>query len=183
MSTDTGIKQRRQQADYLNIGDAEEPEFVFMGRGFTELNEEPGAQTKSRRYINDATSTSSITGYESTFPFNADQIPSEKAIKFIVDVGKYRKTGAESETQYVAVDLDDPVPEQANKFNARMFQVAIEVSSFTDDEGEYTCEGNLNQKGDPVVGVFDTTTSTFEPSEDTSANAIVGRSEVGEATV
>jgi len=181
MSTE-GIKQRRQQADYLNIGTPEDEEFVFMGKGFTELNEEPGAQTKSRRYINDATSTSSITGYESTFPFNADQIPSEKAIKYIVDVGKYRKTGADSETQYVTVDLDDPVPEQTNKFNARMFQVAIEVSSFTDDEGEYTCEGNLNQKGDPVIGVFDTTTLTFTASGEDSS-AVVGQSDVGGTTV
>ena len=62
-----------------------------MGTGFTELNEDPEAQTTSKKYINDKSSTSSITSYEGEHGFTADQIPSEKVIKDLVSIGKERK--------------------------------------------------------------------------------------------
>lgn len=58
------VRQRRMQANYLDIGTAEEENFVLMGTGFTDLNEEPGAQTSSKRYVNDASTSKGITGYE-----------------------------------------------------------------------------------------------------------------------
>ena len=43
------VKQRYQEASYLKVSEA----FELMGTGFTELNEDPGAQTTSKKYIND----------------------------------------------------------------------------------------------------------------------------------
>ena len=38
------VKQRYQEASYLKVGE----NFELMGTGFTELNEDPGAQTTSK---------------------------------------------------------------------------------------------------------------------------------------
>lgn len=156
------VKQRRQQADYLNIAlEGETVDFQFLGTGFTGLNESPGAQKKSKRYINDASTSQSITGYEPTHPFNADYIQSEEAIAHIADIARYRKTGIATEADYVMVDLDQPVSGQDGEYNARMERVSIEVANFTDEDGELVMDGNFNALGDVISGTFNVTTKTF----------------------
>jgi hypothetical protein len=156
------IKKRRRQADYLDIGTKTTPKPTFMGSGFTQLNEEPGAQVSSKRYINDASVTRRITGYEPTNPFTSDYILSEPVIEFIAAIAKQRKTGADAETDYIRVDLDDPIAgEVANLYAARKVRVAIEVSSFSDEDGDYQVEGNLDEIGDVIDGTFNTSTRVF----------------------
>ena len=140
-----------------------------MGTGFTELNEDPGAQTTSKKYINDKSSTSSITSYEGEHGFTADQIPSEKVIKDLVSIGKERKTGADAEREFVRVDLDEKAEGDTTGtvFKARMFTVAAEISSFSDNDGELQVEGTLHDKGDPVMGKFDIKAKTFTPDSAT----------------
>lgn len=151
------VKQRYQEASYLEVGDA----YELMGAGFTELNEDPGAQTTSKKYINDKSSTSSITSYEGEHGFTADQIASEVAIKDIISIGKERKTGVDAERNLVRVDLDEKVGDTGTSFAARKFRVAVEVSSFSDNDGEWQVEGSFHDKGDPVIGTFDTATKKF----------------------
>ncbi|MFV0529480.1 MAG: hypothetical protein ACK5MN_12305 [Lachnospiraceae bacterium] len=155
-----GIKQRRGYADYLDCGTAEAPAYALMGAGFTKLDETPGAQTSGKRYVNDASQSSSITGYDSSFPFEADQIVSEEAIAKICEIGLLRKTGADAETNYVRVDLDKKVGTET-EYEARQFKVAIEVSDFADSDGEMTASGNFKPIGDPVLGKFNTATKAF----------------------
>lgn len=155
------VKQRYQEASYLEVADA----YELMGTGFTELNEDPGAQTSSKKYINDKSSTSSITSYEGEHGFTADQIPSEKVIKDLISIGKERKTGIDAERNFVRVDLDEKADGDTSgtAFKARMFRVAVEISTFSDNDGELQVEGTLHDKGDPVLGKFDTKTKTFTP--------------------
>ena len=72
-----GIRKRRIQANFLKI----ESEFKQMSVGFTELNESPSAQTSSKRYIHQASATQSISGYEWSSAFTADQIESNEVIE------------------------------------------------------------------------------------------------------
>ena len=157
-----GIKQRRGIADYLNVTPAESTEkYAFMGSGFTKLDESPSAQTSSKRYINDKSTTKAISGYDDSFPFETDQILSEEAIECIIGIGEKRLTGADAETTYVRVDLDKKIGSTGTEFAARKFKVAIEVSDFADSDGEMTASGNLLPIGDPIEGKFDTTSKTF----------------------
>ena len=151
------VKQRYQEAAYIEVGET----YELAGAGFEKLDEEPGAQTSSKKYINDKSSTSSITSYEGQHPFTADQILSEKVIEDFVSIGKLRKTGKDAERSLVRVDLDKPVNEQENTFEARCFNTAVEISSFADNDGELQVEGTLHDKGDPVEGTFNTKTKTF----------------------
>lgn len=161
MSLRTVIR-RHQYADYLNVGDSETPNWVLMGAGFTTLDEEPGAQTESVKYVNEVSASSSITSYETTFAFEAEQIVTEEAVNAIYEVGRNHYVGAEAEFEYCRVELWNPGVEE-NTFEARKFIVAVEVSDFT-GENKMTMSGNLNAVGDPVLGTFNTTTLAFTPA-------------------
>lgn len=149
-----GVRKRKIQANYLKV-----TEFELLGTGFTELNESPSAQTTSKRYINQSSASQSITGYEWNTSFNADQIVSEIAIEHIREIGEMQKTGSDTETEYLIVDLDKPA--QTAGFRARKFKVAISVDSFEDNDGELGITGSLLGISDPVEGTFDTATKTF----------------------
>lgn len=152
-----GIRKRSIQANYLKVNDI----FELLGTGFTELNESPSAQTANKRYINQVSATQSITGYEWSTSFNTDQIASDKAIGYIRNIGEMLLTGADTETEYIIVDLDKKASEE-NKFRARKFKVAIAVDSFDDNDGELGISGTFLGQSDPIEGTFDTSTKTFE---------------------
>jgi len=149
------VRKRLIQANYLKIADA----FEVLTTGFTELNESPSAQTTSKRYINQSSASQSVTGYEWSTSFNADQIVSEVAIEYIRDIGEMQKTGADTETEYIIVDLDKPA--QTAGYRARKFMVAIAVDNFEDNDGELGITGSILGISDPILGTFDTTTKTF----------------------
>lgn len=149
------IRKRKVQANYMKVKEA----FELLGTGFTELNESPSAQTTSKRYINQSSSSQSVTGYEWSSSFNADQIVSEKAIEYIRNMGEMQLTGADTETEYIIVDLDKPA--QSAGYRARKFKIAIAVDSFDDNDGELGVSGNFLGQSDPVEGTFDTGTKSF----------------------
>ena len=161
MAASDAIRQRHMEADYLNIGTTEEPEFALCGTGFTSLNENPSAQTSSKRYINSVSNRQSVNGYQWTAPFEADQIRSEEALEFIRDISDKLLVGADCETEFVQVDLDKPAEEGENTFHARQRIVAIGISSVTDNTGEMGFSGTFYGVTDPVEGTFNTQTKTF----------------------
>lgn len=151
-----GIRKRRIEADYLKVGS----DFEFLGAGFTAINEKPNAQTSEKRYVHEASSTQSIVGYKWQSDFEGDQIQSEKAIDYIISIGKECKTGAEAETEYIKVDLDKPAQTDGSYY-ARKFKVAISISEYPDNDGELGVSGSFLGIGDPVVGTFKVADKTF----------------------
>lgn len=156
------VTKRHEFADYLNIQDTETPSFVLMGTGFTTLDENPGAQTSKKKYVNEAASSSSITSYETVFPFESDLIIQQEAVLALYNVGRNHYTGSDAEFQYVRVELWDKIPDKENEFAARLFTVSAEITSIS-GEDEIAVAGNLNAVGDPINGTFNTTTKTFTP--------------------
>nr|DAD89765.1 MAG TPA: hypothetical protein [Siphoviridae sp. ctWDo30] len=160
------IKQRRNIADYLNVGTDTE-KYAFMGTGFTDLNESPSAQTSSKKYINSKSATKAINGYDWSAPFTTDQIRTEEAIEFICNIGEKELLGADAETEYVKVDLDKKVGASGTEYEARKRRVAIEVSEFSNNDGEMQASGNLLGISDWEFGKFDTTTKAFTAESST----------------
>ena len=156
------IRQRRMQANYLNCSnDGKTKAFALSGVGAKTLDENPSAQTKGRKYVCDESATKSISGYDWNAAFDIDQIREQDAINFIVNIGENQLVGEDAETEYVVVDLDQKDAATDTSYHARKFNIAIEVASFTNDDGEMGCSGNFLGKGDPVEGTFDTSTKTF----------------------
>ncbi|MDZ4992641.1 hypothetical protein GNF80_06580 [Clostridium perfringens] len=161
------IRKRKTTANYLKVGE----KFVLMGVGFKDLTESPSAQTTSKRYVNESSTTKRVSSYDWSTPFNTDQIREQEAIDFICDIGELQKTGADAETEYLIVDLDKPGTTEKT-FRARKFNIAIEVASFDDEDGELAATGNLLGQGDPIVGTFNTTTNTFTEGFSAKAKSV-----------
>ena len=87
----------------------------------------------------------------------------------IWSIARNQKTGADAEREFVRVDLHEKAggDTTGTVFKARMFTVAAEISSFSDNDGELQVEGTLHDKGDPVMGKFDTKAKTFTPDSAT----------------
>lgn len=151
---------RYQVADYLNTATSGDASYSLMGAGFNTLDENPAAKVDKTAYINDKSASGSITGYENTFPFDTQFIADDDAIKFIYDVARNQKTGADAETDYVRVDLfEDAV---SGAYPARKFRVAVEVTGITGQGTEIMkVAGNLHQVGDFVEGTFNPSTKAF----------------------
>nr|DAM26085.1 MAG TPA: hypothetical protein [Caudoviricetes sp.] len=160
-NTGRNVVKRHQFADYLNVPQAEGTDkYCLMGTGFTSLNEEPGAQTDTKKYVNEKASSKSVTGYETVFPFESDLIPEQEPILALYNVGRNHCTGSDAEFEYVRVELWEPVSGKKNEFAARKFTVSAEISEVSGDT-DIQVSGNLNAVGDPVDGTFNTETKTF----------------------
>ena len=159
------VVKRHQFADYLNIATEDTPEFVLMGTGFKTLDEEPGAKTESKKYVNEKASSSSVVGYETVFPFDSDLIKEEPAVIALYNVGRNHYTGSDAEFEYVRVELWEPAENKPNEFAARKFIVSTEVSEIS-GENDISLSGNLNAVGDFIPGTFNTKTRTFTPATD-----------------
>lgn len=152
---------RNAIADYLEVGNT----YELMGTGFTSLNESPNAQSDSETYVNETTSSTDITGYETEFSYESRLIPSQKAIYKLYKQGRDHATGEESKCTYVRVDLFNPIGVPSTdkaEFTARQFIVANEVSDIEGDGGEkLSVSGTLHAVGDPIQGKFDTVSKKF----------------------
>lgn len=154
------VVQRHKFADYLDISKTGTPEWALCGTGFTTLDEEPGAQSESVKYVNDAAASSSVESYETTFPFESELIPDEKAIMAIYNIGRNHLLGGDAQMDYVRVELWDPMENQENVFKARKFLVSVNIDSIS-GEKKIAISGNFNAVGDPVDGTFNTVDKTF----------------------
>ena len=136
---------RNTVADYINVAAAgETASYELMGTGFTAIDENPGAKSSKETYVNEVTSSSDITGYETAFDYTSRLIPSQAAI------------------------LGEPSAQSA-EFAARQFTVSNEVSKFSGNGGEkIEVSGTLNAVGDPILGKFDTVSKTFTAGEFTA---------------
>lgn len=160
MTNETVI--RHQIADYLNISSSSTPSFALMGVGFNTLDENPNAQTDGKTYIHQKAQSSQIKNYQTQFPFDTDLIASEEAVMALYTIGRNQKTGADAELEYVRVELFQPDATLENTFKARKFKVAAAVTGITGAGGETVkVTGTLHGVGDPMYGIFNTTTKTF----------------------
>ncbi len=155
------VIQRHEFADYLNCGTSETPDWQLMGTGFTSLNESPNAQTNTKKYVNEKSSTTSITQYQTEFAYDADLISSQTAIITLYNIARNHATGSDAILEYVRVELWDPATEgSTTEFKARKFSVANSVSDISGDD-DIVVSGTLHAQGDPVDGTFNVSAKTF----------------------
>lgn len=168
------VIQRHEFADYLNCGTSADPDWKLMGTGFTSLNESPNAQSTTKKYVNEKSSTTSITQYQTEFPYDADLIVSEECITTLYNIARNHKTGSEAVLEYVRVELWDPAEAgSTTEFKARKFSVANSVSDISGDD-DIQISGTLHAQGDPVDGTFNVEDMEFTPASGSSASAATG---------
>lgn len=161
------IVQRYQEAVYINAAPkAETPVWVLFGTGATKADESFDAQTSDKRYINQISSSQSVTGYAYSIEYEYDQIPSQKAIKFIDSVAKKEKVGSDAITDLVIVSMNLAKVESKG-YPSRKRKVAVSPDGNADSDGTMTGSGSLLGRTDWTYGYFDVEKSAF--TEDAAA--------------
>lgn len=140
------IRKRHMVANYIEINGKLE----LIGVGFTSLNETFSPSISSKKYINDVSKSQSLTSYEWSSDFEADQIENNTVCDYILEIGQLLKTGADTETKYYIVDLDKPA--QDGGYRARQFNVCVSVDSTSDEDGDMGFSGSFKGIGDPILG-------------------------------
>lgn len=163
------VVQRYQEALYVNITPkAASQVWELFGTGATKADESFDAQTSGKRYINQVSTSQNVTGYEYSVEYEYDQIPSQRAIKFIDSVAKKEKVGSDAMTDLVIVSMN--LKASADKgYPARKRRVAISPDGNADNDGTMTGTGSLLGRTDWNYGYFDVETRTF--TEDKAAEA------------
>lgn len=160
------VLMRYHTLDYLNVGSTEEEEYDLMG-GFTKIDYSASPKVDKSAYVHDVNATSTITGYEASFPFECARIIGNKANEHIQKVGLDQKTGKDAETMFVRVEMKKPISTGADgEYEARKYYCTIEAAEFTGEATEkQVVSGTLHQNGDFTPGKFNIKTKTFTPDE------------------
>jgi len=138
--------------------------YHYVNSGVTKFDEAGGAQTDKSAYIGDKNATTTITGYENAWAFEAQYIPNDPVSKDIRDIAVLQKTGVDCERAIVSIDLSE-TPTTEGVYTARMCKVAVEATPpAAEPRGVAKMTGNMHQNGDFVEGTFNISTKTFTPT-------------------
>lgn len=155
------VVQRYQEALYINITPkATAPSWELFGTGATKADESFDAKTNDKRYINQVSSSQSVTGYTYSVEYEYDQIPSQKAIKFIDSVAKKEKVGTDAMTDLVIVSMY-LTADETKGYPSRRRRVAISPNGNADNDGTMTGTGSLLGRTDWSYGYFNVETRVF----------------------
>lgn len=95
---------RSKRVAFMNVGTSEEPKFVRM-QGFTNLNEQKSPTEYSRRYVDEETQRSDVTGYATGQAFSFDRYSPFSVHQKLADIIDGEKIGTDTHVEIVTVDL------------------------------------------------------------------------------
>lgn len=149
-----------QRTDIAVFMEVETGKYAQCGTAWTTFTENPNAQTKSRKFINEKTERNNITRYAPEWSFECLLMYERPDIRKIYDIVKERKTGSDTIVTFIVVDLFDG---ETTAKAARKVNASVQVSSFDDDD-DMIIKGSFHNQGDEVLGTFNMTTGVFTPA-------------------
>lgn len=169
-ATSEKTAQRTDIAVFVDVTDypgvekpgGEEKAWAQAGTAWTTFTENPNAQTKTRKFINEKTERSNITRYSPQWAYEVLLMFERPEIAMIYDIVKKRKTGSDTHVKFVVVDLFKK-GEAENEYSARLVNAAVQVSSLDDDD-DMIMKGTLYNQGDEVEGIFNIKDGIFTPA-------------------
>lgn len=148
-----------QRTDIAVFMEVETGKYAQCGTAWTTFTENPNAQTKSRKFINEKTERNNITRYAPEWSFECLLMYERPDIRKIYDIVKERKTGSDTIVTFIVVDLFDG---ETTAKTARKVNASVQVSSFDDDD-DMIIKGSFHNQGDEVLGTFNMTAGEFTP--------------------
>lgn len=156
---------RNQIADYLDCRKTLKKNtscYELCGLGFTQLDENPNAQSDTETYINQVSASKDVQSYQTEFPFNFNLESTYAPTMEAYDISTRQCVGKEAQRDYVRVELFRPVEGVPNVFVARHFIVSVGVSGINGDGGKpVKVSGTLSAVTDAEIGYFNTVTKEF----------------------
>lgn len=154
----TDMTKTAQRVEVIPFMETAADTWEQMGDGWTKFTENPGAQTKTKRFINATDETETTTSYKRKFDFECDLRFNSPSIKKVYDIATEGKIGSNALVTVVVADMFGTAVSGA--YPARKFSLAVAVSNL-DGEDEMKMSGSFNGQGDAVKGTFNPTTGVF----------------------
>lgn len=166
-----------KDGDILNRAD----KVAFMGltdnatiynrmHGFTDMGKSANPSEYSRRYVDERTERSDVTGYAPEIGYGFDQTKGDKVQQVIVDITDDELTG--KKVTIVTVDFSQEGA-TANTYVARKREYSVIPDSDGDSTDAYTYSGSFKAAGDIVKGTASSTdnweTCSFTADADSDA--------------
>lgn len=137
--------------------------------GFTDMGKSANPSEYSRRYVDERTERSDVTGYAPEIGYGFDQTKGDKVQQVIVDITDDELTG--KKVTIVTVDFSQEGA-TANTYVARKREYSVIPDSDGDSTDAYTYSGSFKAAGDIVKGTASSTdnweTCSFTADADAS---------------
>jgi len=151
------IYNRADIVNFMNTGTVAEPVYTRM-QGFTEGGKSLNSSTYDRRYIDEKTERSTVTGYSTEIAYNFDRIVDNAIHEKLADIHDKELVG--ETVQILTVNLKN------NEARLRNYSVIPDADG--DSTDAYTYSGTFHADGDIQEGTAtvsaDGITATFTAS-------------------
>ena len=148
------IYNRADKVNFMNTGTAQAPVFTRM-QGFTEGGKSLNSSTYDRRYIDEKTERSTVTGYSTEIAYNFDRIVGNAIHDKIAEIHDDELVG--ETVEILTVDM------VTNEAKLRTYSVIPDADG--DSTDAYTYSGTFHADGDISKGTAtvsaDGMTATF----------------------
>ena len=154
MASALTIYNRADIVNFMNTGTSESPVYTRM-QGFTSGGKSLNPSTYERRYIDEKTQRSTVTGYSTNIAYNFDRIVGNTIHEKIADIHDKELVG--ETVQILTVNMKN------NEARLRTYSVIPDNDG--DSTDAYTYSGNFHADGDITEGTAtvsaDGMTATF----------------------
>ena len=151
------IYNRADIVNFMNTGTVAEPVYTRM-KGFTEAGNSKNSTTYDRRYVDERTERSTVTGYSTAIGYNFDRIVDNPIHEKIAEIHDDEKVGEVVQILSVNTVTHD----------ARLRDYSVIPDTDGDSTDAYTYSGEFHADGDITKGTAtisaDGSTATFTPS-------------------
>lgn len=151
------IYNRADIVNFMNTGTVQAPTYTRM-QGFTEGGKSLNSSTYDRRYIDEKTERSTVTGYSTEIAYSFDRIVDNAIHEKIADIHDNELVG--ETVQILTVNT------KTNEARLRNYSVIPDTDG--DSTDAYTYSGNFHADGEITEGTAtvsaDGLTATFTPS-------------------
>lgn len=152
MPNSSELVKRSDKIAFMNTGTAQAPVYTRM-RKFTTLSNSKNATEYSRRYVDEETETTDVTGYSAETSYAFDQYTNNPVHAKIADISDNEKTGDAALVDILIVDKSEVSGEG---YVARKRQYSVIPDSDGDSNDAYTYSGKLK-----AHGTFEETAATI----------------------
>lgn len=152
MPNNSKLVMRYEELSFMNVGTTASPDYKVIGEGFTSLSESKNPAEYSRKYINQSSETTDVTGYSPSLAYNVDLYSNNPVIGKIVEVHDLEKVGTDARVEVVSVRMWEPVTEGSYRAFKRVYSIIPDAKGDGTDAMVYS--GNFKAVGDFVKGVF-----------------------------
>ena len=143
---------RDEWAEFLNTKPSEaSPNWALIGVGITDKSTDYNVEKSEEKWIIHRNKNVTIDSYGLTSEVEQTCYKGDEVFEFIDDIRYRLKTGSKAETTLLEVDKYSVTDEETTpKYRARLWNVAIEISSHGGDTAKISY--TINYTGDPTFG-------------------------------